>query len=173
MRTSIVLTVLGPDRPGLVQEIARVVTGHDGNWEASRMARLAGRFAGILRVTAEEAAAEALAEDLRQLEPTGLRVIVDTSPDPGDTADERQVQLELLGNDHPGIIRDISAAIATRGISVVELATDCVEAPMAGGTLFRMNATLRCPSSVSEDDLRALLEELAGELMVDISLATS
>ena len=76
IKTSLVLTVLGADRPGIVESLARIVAEHGANWVDSRMAHLAGHFAGILRVEAEADRAEALAAALRQLADAGLESIV-------------------------------------------------------------------------------------------------
>jgi glycine cleavage system regulatory protein len=170
VQVELVLTVIGADRPGLVEALSRTVTSFGANWEQSRMARLSGRFAGILRVTVEKAQAEPLAAALRGLEPDGLRVIVEGTQAPAPTPDSRRLRLELVGQDHTGIIRDISRALAERGVNVEELSTDCQEAPMGGGVLFRMSAAISAPASVALDDLRTTLESLANDLMVDIDL---
>ncbi len=61
MGTSLVVTVIGNDRPGIVERLSEVVLGAGANWEESRMARLAGKFAGILRISVKAANADALA----------------------------------------------------------------------------------------------------------------
>ena len=164
----LIVTLIGVDRPGLVDRVSSVIAKHEGNWEASRMSRLAGRFAGILLVSVSEAHAESLAGQLADLE--GLRVTVETSETAEDDGAHRTLRLGLVGNDRPGIVHDIAHALAERSISVEELSTDCTPAPMAGGTLFHLEAQLRCPSDVADEDLRGRLESLAHELMVDILL---
>ena len=171
MQSTLVLTVIGSDRPGLVQAIAKVVGDHGGNWEASRMARLSGRFAGILRVAVDPERADTLRDALADLGPEGLKVVVEGGADERGELDAYRVKrIELLGADHPGIIREITAVLARLGVSVVELATDLRDAPMAGGTLFAAHLELRCPEEVSSDLLRENLEGLGDSLMVDIKL---
>ncbi len=170
MQVSLVLTIIGPDRPGIVELLARTVTTHEANWLESRMASLAGQFAGILRVSVDESRAGALTRALAELESESLKIVVETSRAEGATPEPQLLQLDLVGNDHPGIVRDISEAFARHDINVEELNTECHAAPMAGGTLFKTTAQLRVPGGVSIDDLRENLEELANELMVDISL---
>jgi glycine cleavage system regulatory protein len=80
------------------------------------------------------------------------------------------LNLDLVGPDHPGILRDISHCLADRGVSVEEIETDIRGAPMGGGLLFYARARVRIPASLSEDQLRYALEALAGALMVDITL---
>lgn len=169
MRESLVLTIIGLDEPGLVEAVSKVVAARGANWEASRMARLAGRFAGILLVTADADQVDAVVADLRNLEGKGLKVTVERSAD-SPRSDARTLRLELVGNDRPGITRDISQALAARGVNVDELSTECSEAPMAGGTLFKLVAELSSPRSVKLSELRDALETIAGDLMVDLSI---
>jgi glycine cleavage system regulatory protein len=133
------------------------------------MARLAGKFAGILRINVAAANADALASALRGLTSDGLTVVVESS---ADAAREtfRTVRLELVGNDHPGIIRDISKVLAQHHVNIEELETGVSGAPMTGEQLFRASVQLGLPAAVTTDWLRGRLEALAGEMMVDVTL---
>lgn len=166
---SLVLTIIGPDRPGIVDAISHAVTSHGGNWEESRMARLASRFAGILAVSVDESRAAALTKALEALASHGLRVVVERDVPPAEEPVNSLV-LELVGNDRPGIVREISHALAERGVNIEELDTECVPAAMSGQSLFKATARLNVPSSVSTADLRKLLERIGGDLMVDVQL---
>jgi glycine cleavage system regulatory protein len=168
----LVVTVLGPDRPGLVEAVSKVVEAHGGNWEASRMARLAGRFAGVLLVTSASDRADALAGELRGLGQEGLQVVVERGDDAA-PEESRGLELELVGHDRPGIVRQVSAVLAARGVNIDELDSVCESAPMAGHNLFRVRARVRAPKALEVAALRRELEGLAGDLMVDISLAES
>ena len=171
MAATLVLTVIGPDRPGLVDALSSAVAGHGANWLESRMAHLDGRFAGLLRVHVPDARAAELDGALRALErDEGLRVQVEAGEAPAPDAKSRVLGLELVGLDRPGIIRDVSRALAQRGVNVEELDTRCESAAMSGETLFRARARLRAPAGTSLEELRATLEKIAGELMVDLSL---
>ncbi len=169
MSSTLVLTVIGTDRPGLVEALSDTVARHGGNWLESRMAHMAGKFAGILRVSVPPAEAEPLRAALTSLASAGLSVVVEPG-DAGEPEPCHRMRLELLGADHPGIVRDISRALAERGINVEELDTETVSAPMSGEPLFRATAELQAPASLSIDELRNKLEELAQDLMVDITL---
>jgi glycine cleavage system regulatory protein len=168
--TSLVLTVIGPDRPGLVEALSQAVASHQGSWLESRMARLSGQFAGILRTSVPEDQVDALAEELQSLGPEGLHVSVARSQPVPPASDVRELRLEILGSDRPGIVHDISEALAERGINVDELRTEIMRAPMSGELLFLANAELLVPISLSLDSLRKDLEALAHELMVDVDL---
>jgi len=168
MRKSLVLTVIGDDRPRIVEALADQVLAAGANWEESRMARLAGKFAGLLRVSVEADRASELARGLTALQ-GGLTVVVEET-DEAPASAGRVVRLELVGNDHPGIIRDISRALALQSINIEELETGVASAPMSGELLFRARALVRLPPSVTVESLRLHLEAVAGELMVDLDV---
>ncbi|MGB5415817.1 MAG: ACT domain-containing protein, partial [Polyangiales bacterium] len=142
---------------------------HGGSWVESRMSRLAGEFAGILRVSVPAAQADALAGALEALRADGLRVVVERGFE--ETGEEGHViVLELIGSDRPGIVHKISEALAARGVNVDELNTECEGAPWSGDTLFKAMARLRAPKGLDLDQLRESLEAIAADLMVDISI---
>ena len=126
---SLVLTVLSDDRPGLVEALASIVTAHDGNWLESRMAHLAGQFAGILRASVPEARAEALMSALQGLAAQGLRVVIKRSTTGAPADGYRWLRLQVVGNDHPGIVRDLAHALKQRDINIDELSTECARVP--------------------------------------------
>jgi glycine cleavage system regulatory protein len=169
MRTSLVLTVIGDDRPGLVNALSDTIAAFDGNWTETRMASLGGKFAGILLVTAPQPNADALITALRKLEAQWLHLAIDRSRGEA-PAGSRLLELELVGQDRPGIVRDISHLLAERGINIEELETACVSGSFSGEALFKAQARLRVPPQVATAELREVLEALANELMVDISL---
>ena len=204
MRTSLVLTVMADDRPGIVETIASRVLATGANWEESRMARLAGKFAGLLLISVAADRADELVASLAALRDDGLTIVVERAahagtpgtlaPDtpgtlapgtsgtltsgtlapgtlaPGTLAPRSHFRLALVGNDRPGIVRDISRVLARSGVNIDELETGTSSAPMTGETLFHASARVRVPPSVSLDALRGELEALAGELMVDLVL---
>jgi len=170
MPTSLVLTVLGEDRPGLVEALAHIIAAHEGNWVESRMAHLAGQFAGLLRASVPDGNAAALLTALQGLAAHGLQVVVTHSPTDVPTPEARWLTLDLVGNDHLGIIRDLAHTLAQRGINIDELQTACTSAPMTGGMLFKATARLRVPQEAAVTDLQIALEQLAQDLMVDITL---
>ncbi len=167
---SLVVTVIGKDRPGLVESVSAVVEAQGGSWVESRMSRLAGEFAGILRVSVPAAKADALTRELEGLEARGLRVVVERGVEE-EVEEGHAIVLELIGSDRPGIVHKISEALAARGVNVDELNTECDGAPWSGGALFKAMARLRAPKSLDLDVLRESLEEIASDLMVDIRIA--
>ena len=170
MNSDVVLTLLGPDRPGLVEAVADAIAAHGGNWLESRMAHLAGKFAGILRVEVPAERVDALAVALARLEGRGLRIIVEVSGKSTAAAPARLMELELVGLDRPGLVREVSRLLAEQQINVEELTTDRSSAPMSGEMMFRARARLDVPAGVDTAAIRSSLERLAGDLMVEIQL---
>lgn len=171
MARALVLTVIGEDRPGLVEALADLIGRHEGSWDESRMARLAGHFAGVVQIHLPEGRADALIAALPDLEARGLTVSVVDSDWSLAQVDRREAfRLELVGQDRPGIVREISAALAGLGVSVQDLRTVVENAPMSGERLFRAEAELAPPPDVDIDRVRAALERLADDMMVDMTL---
>jgi glycine cleavage system regulatory protein len=169
---SLVLTVIGPDRPGLVESIASTIARNDGSWVESRMSRLGGQFAGILRATVPKERSAELFRALMQLERGGLRVVVQPEVKaPSSEPVSRRVYLELLGADRPGIVQSVTAALAQHNVNVEELETQCIDAPMSGELLFKAQASLSLPAGLDLASLRERLEAIAADLMVDLRIA--
>ncbi len=170
MRQSLVMTVIGEDRPGLVEQLSAIIEEHDGNWEESRMVQLAGQFAGLLHVHVPGDRAGALEAALGSLD--AMSAVVARAPEerPAPQA-SHFLELDVEGQDHPGIVHRVAAAIAARGINVEELETELGAAPMTGQKMFRARARLRAPRSVGLEDLTGDLEELAADLMVELRAA--
>jgi glycine cleavage system regulatory protein len=169
MRSSMVLTVIGPDRPGIVELVAATVAAHGGNWEQSRMAHLCGQFAGILHISLPTARVAELHAALCALADRELRVVCQIAKQ-SEPQPSRGLQLEVTGNDREGIVRDISRALATRGVNVEQLDTSHESAPMTGSALFHAQAVLRLPPNLDLGELRATLESIADDLMIDLAL---
>jgi glycine cleavage system regulatory protein len=165
----LVLTVIGSDRPGLVELLSRIVAAHGGNWLESRMSRLGGQFAGIIRVEAPAGTESALARDLAGLTTQGLTVVCRTGGEEP-PASRRFAALDLVGHDRPGIVRDISQALARTGANVEELTTSCESAPMSGEPLFKAAIKIGLPEGCDIAAIRRELEEIAANLLVDISI---
>ena len=170
MLANLVMTVIGADRPGLVQMVAARVADHGGNWLESRMCRLGGQFAGILRVEVPPAQRDELVGALRTLEVDGLRVIIHAEAGSAAPVAGSLATIELVGNDRPGILRSVSGVFAAHGVNVEELASERVSAPMDGGMLFKARATVLVPANVKLSAVRADLEKIATDLMVDLKL---
>jgi glycine cleavage system regulatory protein len=170
MNTSIVLTVVSDDHPGIVEALSERIAAHGGNWTESSMMSLAGKFAGLLLVQVPEDRADAFVDALAELEADGIRVVASRAGAGADSPDARDATIELVGQDRPGIVHDITEALARHAVNVQELETTVQSASMSGESLFLAHAQVKVPAATDMDRLREELEELANELMVDISL---
>lgn len=170
MQLTLVMTVIGQDRPGLVERVAGIVADQGGNWLESRMSRMGGQFAGILRVQIAAEQEAALTHSLKCLEAEGLSLVIHSDrPQPGES--ERAFTcLEIVGQDRPGIVHQISHALAAHGVNVEELHTECGSAAMSGETLFKAVAKLKIPVTCHLADLKRELEQIAEDLIVDVTL---
>lgn len=169
MKLSLIVSVVGPDRPGLVQELSSVVTAAGGNWEGSRLTQLAGQFAGMVHVVLPKSQLPELEDQLSALQEKGLNVSVIHAGDEEAAMEEsgKTIQLEVVGQDRSGIVAAISESLAELGVNVVELATDCKQAAWSGETHFFTEATVSLPPSLDEEDLRRQIESIADDLMVE------
>ncbi|AYF88908.1 MULTISPECIES: glycine cleavage system protein R [unclassified Pseudomonas] len=165
----LVLTVIAADQPGLVERVAQCIAAHGGNWLESRMSRMAGQFAGILRVAVPAEGYDELVEGLQGLSAHGIRVMLAQSGiEPSCTW--KPILLDLVGNDRPGIVRDITRLLAELGVNLESLITEVMPAPMSSEPLFHAEAVLAVPLTLSLDVLQAKLETLADDLMVELNL---
>jgi glycine cleavage system regulatory protein len=169
MQKQLVMTVIGKDRTGLVESLSGLIADHQGNWLDSRMCRLGGEFAGILRIQVPKENESDLIQALRALHSGGLTVIV--RPDEAVVAagPAKSASLTVMGHDRPGIVYQISTALAKQNINVEELESECYSAPMSGDMTFKATARLQIPESCAMADLQKELESIGSELMVDIS----
>lgn len=167
--TTLILTVVGSDRPGLVAAVADIVDEHGGNWENSQLAELAGAFAGVIQVSVPDGSRADLTAALRELDGL-LTVTVHAGSDAADDAQALPITLQILGNDRPGIVREVSAVLRTHELSIETMNTETRDAAMAGGRLFEASVVAEVPASADLDLLRADLERLTTELQVDITL---
>ena len=167
---AVVMTLIGEDRPGLVESVSTIVTDHGGNWLESRMSRLGGQFAGIVQVEVATEKEQALVDALKRLATRGLNVVIHAEPKQPAASRKPASLLEIIGQDRPGIVSQISHALASFGVNVEELHTECTSAAMTGESLFKARAKLSIPESCNIATLRQQLEKIAADLIVDISL---
>ena len=168
--TSLIVTAIGKDRPGIVSLLSERAQGFGANWAGSRMTNIAGQFAGMVHFQVASENANALTAALRSLESEGLRIVIARSDAPVVPAGQRIVGLELVAPDRPGIVRDLSKNLAERSVSIEDLQTEIVGAAAPDKHLFKVKALLVVPDALSNESLRQTLQALAIEMMVDIAL---
>ncbi|MEV7692014.1 ACT domain-containing protein [Microbacterium sp. NPDC089189] len=166
--TSLVLTVVGADRAGLVATVAEVVDAHGGNWERSELAELSGTFAGVIEVSVPPQRADELREALTVVD--GFVTVVVPTGQAAVPSTERRLVVRVLGNDRPGIVREITAVLSGSGISIERMTTSSRDAAMAGGRLFEAAVTASVPVSTDVDAVVSRLEDLATDIQVDVQV---
>lgn len=166
----VLLTLIGPDKTGIVANLARIATEHGGNWLDSRMMRLGGSFSGILRI---ELPAEHMAGFSKEasafLQDNGFQCSIQPVTGTDSAPEGALAELQLSGQDHPGIVHRIFEAFRKAGVNVEELSTGLRAAPWSGTPIFEAKARLRLPKTVSPESLQGDLEDLASDLMVEIT----
>lgn len=174
MNKTLVITVLATDRPGIVNTLSEILVSHNANWIDSRMANLADKFAGLVQVAVPEDQLEALKLKLQALHSADnqLNILMEeANANVQDNTEERQLSLELIGADRPGIIDDITGTLARLNVNINQLETEQREASMSSEILFYANMTLGLSAAISNDDVQDALEALQDQLMVDINFS--
>jgi glycine cleavage system transcriptional repressor len=173
MRTNIVLTVTGPDRAGLVEDVTKALLDLDGNVETSRMARLGGEFAMLLLVSFPEETADDVVSALDALTTAGYQITAGVSR--GTYAEThpgwRRYRIDVDGADHEGIVHEIAAGLSRQGISIESMETSLRPAPVSGALLFSMTAEVVVPPQLDEVKWLAALDEAGRLSNVDIRVS--
>lgn len=167
MQQHLVISIISDDKPGVVEMLSAAVAENRGNWEDSRMAHFAGKFAGILRVSVAAEDSTQLKDALLNLSGDDFKVQIEDAL--AVAADNRRtLQLKLVGNDRPGIVKEISRALAARKINVETLDTRYGSTPWSGEPLFTAECAISVSEEISVDGLYDELDEIANELGVEI-----
>jgi glycine cleavage system regulatory protein len=167
MNQSVILTVVGSDRPGLTRAIADAVYAAGGNWLESHLARLGGKYVGSVLV---ELPAERLGEleaAARAIDAVGLTVTIVPAAGDGNHGRGQPLAIEIVGQDRPGIVREVTTVLAGLDVNIEDFTSAIEGSAWSGAPLFRGRAKLLLPATVSTDQVRAALEEISGEIMVD------
>ena len=174
--TQVILVVSGSDRPGLTKALADAVHAAGGNWLESHLSRLGGKYVGSVLVELNAAALPALEAGVRAVDATGLHVALVLADDVPDTGGEapppggEEVSVELVGQDRPGIVREVTTALAALGVNIASLTTGTERGAWSGESLFRAEAVVTLPVGVTRDQVQAALEGISGEVMVDFTV---
>jgi glycine cleavage system regulatory protein len=164
------VSIVGTDRPGIVNSLADRAQRFGANWAASRMTRLAGEFAGMVHFEVPRENAQALTNSLQGLASSGLQVVIAGSESAALPGSQRLVELELVGEDQVGIVSKLTKLLAERAISIESIHTDIVRSSTGGQKTFKVKAQLRVPASMSVEALQRDVGALASDMMLDIAL---
>ncbi len=170
MDASYIITFIGDDRPGLVEQLSTAIENNQGNWHESRLSQLGGKFAGLVLISLPADNVEALHEQLKNLSASGLSVRVTPADSVAQITGGKPITLRVLGPDRLGIIKEIARALAEKNINVVEMDSHIDSAAMSGEMLFHARIDAELPESTDMDALHESLEEIANQMTVDIDL---
>ena len=172
MRKQLVLTASGRDRPGVLEEVTKIIVQHGGNVETSRFQRLGGDFALIMFVTAPEDRIEKLRDVISELHfvKFDVQTRLSEATEPQELTSSTECAITVLGADHLGIIHEVTRYLSEQGINVETMTTEVTAAPMSGTPLFSMSAVVRVPPKLSLEDLSEALDYIGDELSVDAQL---
>jgi glycine cleavage system regulatory protein len=170
VENSYIITFIGDDRPGLVEQLSGVIEQNGGNWHESQLSQLGGKFAGLVLVSLPEGNAQPLESALKVLSASGISVRV-TPTGPGtNIPSSRTITLTLIGPDRQGIVKEVSRALAAHQVNVIEMDSRVSSAPMSAEMLFEARIEAQIPVAIVLDDLSDTLEEIADQMTLDISM---
>ena len=170
MESSYIITFIGDDRPGLVESVAKVIDESKGSWQESQLSQLGGKFAGLVLVSLPEGKGEELELALQQLSKSGLSVRVTASGTAPANPSASQVTLSIIGPDRAGIVREVSQALASREVNVINMESGVESAPMSSEKLFRALIHTEVPAHTNQDELLDILDDIANEMTLDIAV---
>ncbi|HPG41716.1 MAG TPA: ACT domain-containing protein [bacterium] len=169
MRNHIVLTLTGPDRIGIVDQVTHIILNHEGNVEASKMAHLGGEFAMLMLIAVPASTFDKMQDQLATLMQQGFQITLRKTE--RDDAQKYNgwlpYQVKIHGADHEGIIHHITHKLAQQGINIESLDTNMIPAPMSGTPLFTMSAIIVVPPQLPTRQWKTILDGLCNELNVN------
>jgi glycine cleavage system regulatory protein len=165
---NVIITLVGKDQPGLVETIATCVFNAKGNWQSSNLSKMAGQFAGIIQVQLPETAVPEVEKYLSAL--PQLNCIVQVDECHTETIDGQYITIDVMGNDKPGIVQEITTSLAQSSTSVVKMQTSCEAAPNWGGNLFKAHIIAAVDATTELDTITEQLEAIANDLVVELNI---
>jgi len=175
MRTSVVLTLTGPDRLGIVEDVTRVLVDADANIETSRMAHLGGEFAILMLASLPAEMLASIEDAFADLTAEGY--VVSARETRAAPAPPRSgwdpYRIEVRGADHEGIVHEIAQGLTQSGVNIESMETSTVPAPVSGALLFTMRAVVAVPRTLDEAAWMGELEEACRQANVDVSVSVA
>ena len=162
----LVITILGPDKPGLVEDISATILSHHGNWLSSNLSHLAGHFAGIIEAAVPEEHLQELQDALHGL--PHLEVRIERGSDILPEVSTEQINFVITGNDRRGIVQELASVIRHKGANITHLNSKQQSAPNWGVPIFSAVATVALPVGMNKDEVITALESITTDLIVDI-----
>jgi glycine cleavage system regulatory protein len=169
MQTSVILSAVGSDRPGLTQGLAEAVFAAGGNWLESHLSHLGGKYVGSILVELDTARLGELNDAVARLNARGLHVSIAPAGDEP-PAEGKPLWFELVGQDRPGIVHEVTAVLAGLGVNIEDFATRTEMGSWSAERLFRVTARLTVPIDTAPETVQDALEAISSEIMVDFTI---
>ena len=175
-REFLVISAIGPDRPGLIAELTGFIAERGCNIEESRAVVLAGQFGFMFVVSGAPPHIVAVMQELDDLEMrVGLNAVARRIPDPRPAASAagfaRRYSISASALDREGIVHAIADVVRSHGANVLELETSTYSGSESGVPLFHLELTIGIRDrDGSADRLRQALEDLAREENIDVEM---
>jgi len=171
MTTKLVISALGADRPGIVDELSQIIGTHSLNIEDSRMTVLGGEFAVLLLISGEQSSLDALQTQAHDIEQKlQMRLLIKTTTVPTHSEDTIPYAVEVAALDHPGIVNNISSFFSSRSINIVDMHTESYSAPHTGSPMFALHMTIGISADTNIAQLRDAFMQTCDELNLDAEL---
>ena len=171
MNKSLVISALGKDKPGIVNELSKTILAQDGNIAESKMTVLGGEFAMMLLVIGTQ---ESIDNILSKLEETGekLNLTLIAKDTQAQEQDQKRLpyQVKVVSMDHPGIVHNISDFLSSRDLNIEEVETKTYPAAHTGTPMFSLDMTISIPVDSSVRNLRDEFVTFCDDLNLDASL---
>ena len=164
----LIIAIMGQDRPGLVDALAKSVYAHEGNWQGSSFARMAGQFTGFVEVHVEESHRDSLIAALNDIKDLNVMSVASVKED---ASSQQTLSVEVMGNDKPGIVQELTHILNQFNLNIVSFDSRCESAPNWGNLMFKATATISVPEQFDEDALQSALESVANDFVVEITAA--
>jgi glycine cleavage system transcriptional repressor len=170
----LILTAVGPDRIGLVEQISHFIARRGCNIEDSKMAVFCGEFALILLIRGAAGNLSKIADDSREIEgETGLTIYTKTPAMREVVQGFLPYKLTASCMDHPGIVYRISNVLSGMGVNIESMETKTYSAPVSGTPIFQLEAELAVPTRTNINHLRERFAEIQREENIDIDLTAA
>jgi glycine cleavage system regulatory protein len=170
VNSSYIITFIGDDRPGIVEQLSSIIKKNGGNWQESRLSQLGGKFAGLILISLPTDGGTALEADLGVLDTGRLSVSVTATGEREAPSPGRNIALSVIGPDRQGIVQEISHALAQQQINVIEMDSRVSSAPMSAELLFQAQINAWIPEATNIENLRESLEKIADHMTLEIEL---
>lgn len=163
----LIFTLLGKDKPGLIDSLAQKVFNLGGNWLSSSFAHMAGNFTGFVQIDLPQDKHQELIDALTQHPDLKINLITGEEDNSQLT---QSANIEIMGNDKPGIVQELTSVLHQFNINIVKFESSCGSAPNWGSSLFKAQAVINAPADFDMSQLQTSLEQISDDLVVDFDL---